>query len=78
MKVTLESTERIVELIMPDGSKVLARLWQGHTANGVECHAYITRIAVARHLDASEFDRDLQEHAPARADVAAIPTRLVL
>jgi hypothetical protein len=45
---------------------VPARLWEGTTAKGVACHAFITRIAVHRDLDATEFERELQEqHAPA-------------
>lgn len=78
MKVTLESTDRVVELRLPDGAIVPARVWQGQTANGINCHAYVTRIAVANGDDASEFARDLQEHAPARPEIAAIPTRLVI
>ncbi len=78
MKVTLESTDKIVQLRMPDGAIVPARVWQGVTAGGVECHAFITRVAVRHGLNTTEFERDLQEHAPARAELAAIPTRLVI
>jgi hypothetical protein len=77
MKVTLESTDRIVELAL-HGQTVPARVWEGTTANGVPCHAYITRIAVHERHDASEFERDLQEHRRASAHVAAFPLRLVL
>lgn len=79
MKVTLESTERIVELTI-HGEAVPARVWYGRTENGIECHAYITRIAVARENDASEFERDLHDaHValPLALD-RAIPARLVL
>ena len=78
MKVTLESTEKIVELTL-HGQTLPARVWEGETANGIRCHAYITRIAVDPALDASEFERDLHEqHRPASAEIAAIPSRLVL
>lgn len=79
MKVNLESTDRIVEL-EKDGSVVPARLWIGRTENGVECHAYITRIAVGREHDASEFERDLQEaHVVLPPELSrVIPLRLVL
>jgi hypothetical protein len=79
MKVTLESTERIVELEM-NGNVVPARVWIGRTENGIECHAYITRIAVGRDDDASEFERDLREahvQLPPVLD-RAIPARLIL
>jgi hypothetical protein len=79
MKVELESTNRIVDLEI-NGTVVPARIWQGRTENGIECHAFITRIAVRQDRDASEFERDLRETvAPIRADLAeAIPARLVL
>ena len=77
MKVTLESTNKIVDLIV-DGSIVPARVWQGTTEGGIECHAYIPRIAVAKHLDAAEFERELVETIPPRPDIAAIPARLIL
>jgi hypothetical protein len=77
MKVTLESTSKIVELHI-NGAAVPARVWEGTTANGVACHAYITRIAVHPALDAGEFERDLQEHRGLSPAIAAIPLRLVL
>lgn len=79
MKVELESTDRIVELEL-HGQVVPARVWVGTTERGVECHAFITRIAVHRELDASEFEQDLQEaHVSLPANlVGAIPARLVI
>ncbi len=77
MQVQLESTTKIVELII-NGKKVPARVWEGHTAGGVPCHAFITRIAVARDQDAAEFERDLQEHAQPTAEIQAIPLSLIL
>ena len=78
MKVTLESTDKIVELEM-NGSVIPARVWHGRTENGIECHVYITRIAVARDHDASEFEHDLKEaHVSLPPALErAIPARLV-
>src|SRR3972149_3553832 len=74
MKVILESTARIVTI-----KGLPARVWQGETAQGIPCHAYITRIAVERSEDAAEFEAALQETAPLTAErAAAIPARLVL
>lgn len=73
MQVQLESTDKIVQL-----NGVPARIWEGHTAAGVPCHAYVTRIAVSESVDSSEFYRELQEHRPPSAEIAAIPLRLVL
>ena len=77
MTVTLHSTDKIVELKTPTGV-VPARLWEGTTANGIACHAFITRIAVAKDLDATEFERELQEHRPPSRELQAIDARLVL
>jgi hypothetical protein len=60
MKVTLESTDEIAKLLTPDGL-FPARVWIGRTEGGVECVAYITRIAVLRSEDNNRFERELLE-----------------
>jgi len=77
MQVTLESTDKIVELIV-NGAPCPARLWEGTTSAGIRCHAYITRIAVHNQLDSAEFDRDLEKHRAPTAEIEAIPLRMVL
>lgn len=71
MRVTLTSTTKIVEV---DG--VRTRVWEGHTAAGIVCHAYIALIAADLDSDVSEFEADLVEHAAPSPDVAAFPSRL--
>lgn len=82
MKVTLESTTKVVHLVVEgdDGTRreVPARIWEGETANGIRCHAYITRIAVADGLDAGEFQRELVEHRRPTPEIQAIPIRLII
>ncbi len=73
MKIEIESTTKIVQL-----NNIPARVWVGKTENGIPVHCYITRIAVARDADASEFERELQEHKPPTAEIQAIPLRMVL
>jgi hypothetical protein len=77
MKVTLESTDKIVELVTQAGI-VPARLWEGATESGIEVHAYITRIAAPLEKDLAEFDRELQATRNPSAAVEAIPLRLIL
>ena len=77
MKVTLENTTKIVEIVV-NGVRVPARVWEGVTAKGVRCHAYITRIAVANEENAAEFEADLKEQRTPSAEVQAIDLRLVL
>jgi hypothetical protein len=74
MKITLESTSKIYHL---DG--VPARLWEGHTESGIQCHAFITRISVYKSLDASEFQRELEEQRePTIQALVAFPDRMTL
>lgn len=75
MKIELESTHKIVTLVI-DGVEVPARIWEGTTAAGVACHAYITRIAVHKDADASQFEAELQEaHMRPAPALEAIPLR---
>lgn len=75
MKVLLESTSKIVDL----NNGVQARLWEGTTDTGIEVHAFITRIAVDKDADTTQFERELQEQKPPRAQLAdAYPARMFL
>jgi hypothetical protein len=77
MQVQLESTGKLVDLIV-DGVAFPARIWEGVTAAGIPCHAYVTRIAVANAEDTAEFERDLLTcRAPSPA-LVAIPLRMIL
>ena len=73
MKVSLESTTKVVHL-----NGVPARIWEGKTVTGIEVHAFITRIAVDKDADSSQFEAELKECSPPSAPVAMYPARLVL
>lgn len=74
MKVQLHSTEKIVTI-----NGIPARVWEGVTEGGVNCHAFITRIAVHENDDASEFEKELQEHSPpSSAALDSIPLRMII
>lgn len=78
MRVTLESTTKVVTLVTEAGS-VPARLWEGTTESGIPCHAFITRIAARSDSDLSEFQRELQQQVdPSRALAGVYDARLVL
>jgi hypothetical protein len=78
MKITLESTTKIVTLETATGH-VPARLWEGVTESGIPVHAFITRIAVHKDLDASQFERELEEQrAPSRLVDQTYPARMIL
>ena len=82
MKVTLESTSKIVELTTRvnalGGTFVPARIWEGHTESGIPVHCYVTRIAVANDQNHAQFEAELRECRAPSPDVAAIPLRLIL
>lgn len=81
MKITLEPTEKIVYLQIPGGNEVPARIWEGKTANGIEVHAYITRIAVKEGLPEEVYDNfaeQLKETRKPSPVVQAIPLRMIL
>lgn len=77
MKITIESTDKCVELRGPDGTMV-ARIWEGQTESGIPIYAYVTRIAVEQTENQTEFERELQSHRAPSPEVGAIPLRLLL
>lgn len=78
MTVTLESTDKIVDLATPSGI-VPARIWEGTTASGIQVHAFITRIAVHKDADSSQFERELQEQRPLSRELQGVyETRMIL
>lgn len=76
MKITIESTSKIVEL-----NGVSARIWEGETDSGIPVHAYITRLAVQEGQPASnyrQFENELKETRKPSPDIEAIPLRMIL
>lgn len=93
MKITIESTSKIVHL-----NGIPARVWEGQTESGVLIHCYVTRVAVSTGnapsvfaeivqalLDARvgvhdlcEFERELQEQRPPSPEIEALPSRMIL
>lgn len=85
MKITVESTTQIVELVTPSGGVVNARVWQGKTENGTPVQLFVTRIAPEipkSHPDidrlTADFERELQRQADPRPSVQAIPLRMII
>lgn len=80
MKITLESTDQIVQYSHNGGPPCPARLWKGRTENGIAIQAMIPRIAVEETSDLAQFQRELQETpAPVdMADIDAFPMRMLI
>lgn len=74
MKITIESTEKIVTI-----NGVPARVWQGETAGGIPVSCAITRVAVRNGHPTEQFEKELQEYVPPNRDsIEAFDLRLVL
>lgn len=74
MRVTIESTEKIIEF-----NGIPARVWEGETESGIKIHCYITRVAInADESRIDEFQKELQEQKPPSAEIQAIPLRMIL
>ena len=77
MKITIESTSKIVEL-RGHLCSVPARVWEGTPERGVKVVAFVTRIT-PMDGDSAEFDADLDEaRAPSPEVAQAFPMRLIL
>ena len=73
MKITIESTTKIVEL---DG--IPARIWEGQTDNGIPVIAFIPRIATPDLHRAKDFAVQLQDCRAPLPVGSAIASDLVL
>jgi len=81
VRVTLESTTKIVKFVTLTGTEVDARIWEGQTESGIAVHAFITRIAIDKtDLAANQqFSRELEEQRPPSPVIdAAYPLRMIL
>lgn len=73
MKATVESTDQIVTI----EGYATGRVWKGITEGGVAFELLVTRVAVDKDADVSQFERELKEqHAPHVS--LAFPLRLIL
>lgn len=73
MKITIESTTKIVKL-----NGIDCRVWDGTTERGVKMHAFIPRVAVHVDDDASQFEQELLEQKAPSAALDAIPLRMII
>lgn len=74
MKITIESTDKIVDL----NNGVKARLWEGRTESGIPVQVLVTRIAVPQGHDTTAFETELQYHNPPQVAEQAYDFRLFI
>jgi len=79
VKITIESTSSIVEIDNAQQRPALqCRVWEGVTERGVKVQVLVTRIAVNKADDVSQFEEELAEmHAPT-PNYPAFPLRMIL
>ena len=73
MKITIESTTKIVKL-----NGIHCRVWEGESENGIKVYAFISRVAIPFSADADQFIKELQECKPPSVEVQAIPLSLII
>lgn len=73
MKVTIESTTKIIE-----ANGVACRVWEGETDTGIKVTCLIPRIAVKEGEDAAQFGLELLEQRAPSAELDAWPLRMIL
>lgn len=76
MTITIEATDKIVEV-----NGVPARIWMGKTDQGVDCHLFVTRVAVSEDYPPevhAAFREALRETRKPSTEVEMYPLRLVL
>jgi hypothetical protein len=81
MKITIESTSKLVNFVTENGAVVQARIWEGHTESGIPVHCFVTRLApTIPRIDPrqAEFQRELLEQSAPSAEVAVYPLRMIL
>jgi hypothetical protein len=84
MKITIESTDKLIELQVQGRGVVPARVWEGTTDKGTPVFCFVTRIAPTipeRELSPAvleEFQKDLREQRQPSPAVRAFDMRYVL
>lgn len=78
MKITIESTTKIVTIESPAGHGLECRVWEGETEGGVKVTCLIPRIAAKRDQDLSQFEAELKEQRAPSAEMQAFPARMIL
>jgi hypothetical protein len=79
MKITIESTSRMVEISNEAGtSRFPARVWEGATESGIKVQCLVTRIAANAGENLEEFEQQLSECRARSVEVEAFPLRMIL
>jgi hypothetical protein len=79
MEILIHSTDRIVTVKNKAGAEIPGRIWEGETDSGIPVVCVVTRIAIPKDQDQTQFKAELQEHAaPTDLAVKAFPIRMLI
>jgi hypothetical protein len=78
MKITIENTDKIIELVPPHGGMPMqARIWEGETDTGVKVIVYVTRICIQDKEATKQFERELRRTRIPAAVVQQFPLKVI-
>jgi hypothetical protein len=80
MKITIENTDKIVDLDGTEFKGVPARIWEGQTESGVPVTCFVTRIIPRTHDEAvnAQFAAELREEKTPTLYAQGIPLRMFI
>lgn len=80
MKITIESTSEVLDIAVPGGGTVPARIWKGFTDGGVPVDCYVTRISPQTHDSAhiAQFESELRSCRTPSRELGAVSFRMIL
>ena len=75
MKLMIESTDKIVTLVINGGRQVPARVWEGVSEHEVKCHVFVTRVSVKEGYPEPVYEEFQEVAAGAEAGLGGHPRR---
>lgn len=78
MRITVDSTDKLVTLFQGTSRELLCRIWEGATEHGVPVQCMIIRVAAPVEFNQAEFEHDLQETRPPQMQPEAFPLKMVI
>jgi hypothetical protein len=77
LRVTIESTDKVVDVMTESGFTVPGRIWEGRTDSGIVVQCLVTRIVPLTRENLEQFERELTECRPPQV-LNVFPLRMVL
>lgn len=78
MKILIENTDQVIEVIPQPGQMLNGRLWTGKTETGVAVQMLVLSVAVDKNETQADFEQQLFVKPAPRPAVMAFPLRMFL